>query len=504
MKNTYQYLIKLVFLSIFFFNNAQDINISKELTKIIQSYKINSHQLFNNVNQPLNKENMTLLMYCAKSNCVHLSKLLINKMNADHLIRNSSNLTAYDIAKKEGHAELIKILKPKDLTIVGIAKYNDGIGRIPIGIIDCLLNDISINFINTVPEALIEEQKIEQTISNKILSILSSEYQLFNKVILFTDLLTTDKFIKKLATFSNRINLVYSMFESTIIPKEWANLLNKYIDAVIVPDKFFIEVYKNSGVNIPIFVLPLGIYLDEFLNSPIKTNKNEPFTFGCLSSFDPRKNHSVLIQAFAQEFKNNPNVVLKLNGRIYQNNELLKLIKDLKINNIVLSKENLVWNNYIETMKSFDCYINIPKGEGFSITPREALALGIPCIVTNNTAQTTICDSNCVRAVESNIKEKATYARRYEDLGFFFNCDVNQVRKAMRDVYKNYDYYLQKAHDGREWVKKYKWENLKQKYLNLVKPKKIIFGKKNKITNEFIMTNSTSLYNKYTNILNIN
>jgi hypothetical protein len=35
------------------------------------------------------------------------------------------------------------------------------------------------------------------------------------------------------------------MFESSEIPPEWADSLNTYFDAVAVPDKFFVNVYKK-------------------------------------------------------------------------------------------------------------------------------------------------------------------------------------------------------------------------------------------------------------------
>ena len=46
-------------------------------------------------------------------------------------------------------------------------------------------------------------------------------------------------------------------------------------------------------------------------------------------------------------------------------------------------------------------------------------------------------------------------------------------------------------------VSQYSWNNLKYRYLNLVKPKKIILGDKNEVTDDYFMTNSKKLYRKY-------
>ena len=59
-----------------------------------------------------------------------------------------------------------------------------------------------------------------------------------------------------------------------------------------------------------------------------------------------------------------------------------------------------------------------------------------------------------------------------EPMGFNFNCRIKDVQIALKEVYSNYQTYLAKAHQGREWVKQYCGINLKPKYLNLFKPKK--------------------------------
>ena len=64
-------------------------------------------------------------------------------------------------------------------------------------------------------------------------------------------------------------------------------------------------------------------------------------------------------------------------------------------------------------------------------------------------------------------------------------------------MYNNYSQYLLKARKARKWVKQYRWQNLKQQYLNLVKPREVILGNQNIITNEYLMTNSKKLYYKY-------
>lgn len=387
-----------------------------------------------------------------------------------------------------------------DLTVIGHAEFNDGLGRISIGIIDILKENLKINYINS--RNIIRRNEI----SNEIKSILKRDNQSLGKVIIFTDTVNNDHVLAQLNLDKNlkKIKLIYSMFETTKIPSAWVKKINLYFDAVIVPDEYLINVYLNSGVKKPIFVLPLGIYLNDFLKHKNIKKDSKTFTFGCLSSFDLRKNHPMLIKAFAEEFKNDPNVNLRINGRSFDFKNLNKYLSSLKCTNIFLTKYHLSWNDYIKFMSNIDCYVNISKGEGFSIPPREALAMKIPCILTNNTAQKTICKTGFVKSIESNILEQAKFPPGIydglDDLGSFFNCNILDVRKALREVYNNYAEYKKKAKLAKQWVKQYTWQNLKNKYLTLIRPKKVILGNSNEILQNCIVTNSKVLYEKYLSI----
>lgn len=393
-----------------------------------------------------------------------------------------------------------------DLTLAGFININTGIGRIPYTLMDSLNKDLSMNFLQTRPS----DFRDSENFSNNIVSLVKENFGTINpgKIILLTDALTQPTFNLESFKFlpkksENYIKIALSMFETSAIPESWVNVLNENFDAVLVPDKFLQDVYEKCGVDIPIFVIPLPICADDFFKvTKNKKDKKSPIVFGCSASFDQRKNHKILVQAFIEEFKDIKNVKLKIHGMQYNNNkifyELKKNIEIQNINNVEIDSKRLSWQDYVKFVTSLDCYVSLSKGEGFSIPPREALAAGIPCIISNNTAQKTICDSEFVKIVNSNILEPAYYLDLFgnEQLGCFFDCEIYEVRKALRDVYTNYLKYFNLAQNGQKWVK----DNLsmvKTKYLNLFKPAKIIKGKKNTISENLLMINSDELYQKY-------
>lgn len=392
---------------------------------------------------------------------------------------------------------MISLLTPAlysyDLTIVGPVTHSDGIGRISVGIIDLLKDELTINciptYLNTtdlsreVSEVALHPDKTPGTVS----ILFNGLWHVHINPPLYTN------------TPNSEIKIAYSMLESTRIPSEWVQILNSFFDAVVVPDSFLVDVYKNSGVIIPIFELPIGMYLDDFFQKPRILRPGKPFIFGTTVSCDERKNFSLLIQSFAEEFGNHKDVYLKLNSRQGDIQFYEDLIRSLGVSNIMFTHDILDKDQYMDFLNSFDCFINISKGEGFSLCPREALALEIPCILTGNSGQITICNTGLVREVPSLIPEPATYSGVFGNLpiGDFFNCMKSDVREALRDVHTNYAYYQEKAKPGPEWVSQYNWSRLKNKYLNLIKPKSIYYGNINEVNDEYLITNSRKLYKKY-------
>ena len=213
---------------------------------------------------------------------------------------------------------------------------------------------------------------------------------------------------------SSLIKIAYSFWQSNRIPEEWVKPLNEKFDAVVIACPFLVKVYKDSGIKIPIFLLPNGIYIDEFLNEPITEKAKTPFTFGCSATLLDKKNIYKLVVAFSNKFGNNKNFKLKLHSRSNfgfkeERSRILEFLSINNISNVEIMEKMLSQGEYLNFMKSLDCYVLISKGEGFSVTPREAIALGIPTIVSNNTAHEVLCQTPYFVPVKSNIKFPADY-----------------------------------------------------------------------------------------------
>lgn len=370
-----------------------------------------------------------------------------------------------------------------DLTLIGIASLGDGIRGITTGFASALYKDITMNnpwptpYLNDMPKHLRD--------------IFANNDGAAGNVLIYNDVLYLSPGKDYMELPNSKIKISYSMVEGSIVPSTWVQVLNSTFDAVIVPDDCLIEVYKNNGVNIPIFVSPICLPIENLLSLKPRSTPNQPFTFGTAGAFIHRKNQKVLLEAFAKNYGNNPNFLLKIHGRMFEDvdvtlKDLKEYIQKNKVTNVQITDHYLSRAEYIDYLQSLDCYVFPSRGEGFSITPHEALALGIPCILSNNTAHATICKTGLVKALDSDI------------LG---DVKLDDVRNALQEVYINYKHWKTLAIRAKKWVDKYTAKNLRVEYLNLVKPKKIVFGNKNKITKNGLETNSVALYRKYEDLI---
>jgi len=375
-----------------------------------------------------------------------------------------------------------------DLTIAGFALYTEALGRLSITSVATLKDDLKINYIP------IDNAFNPAFISKDVLNIMENPDRSYGAISLIYQY--NEKFLKEC---DSKIKIFYTMFDSSDIPYNACNWINNHFDAIVVPDEWLVPIYRKGGVSVPIFVLPCLINLDDFLEQ-YAINKtrhpHEPFVFGSSGAFVPRKNHLKALEAFIKEFGNSPLAKLKLHGRWGSSDQDLHvLLAQTGVTNVEIINKTFTQEEYLGFLNSLDCYVFLSKGEGYSITPREALANGIPCILSNNTARTTLCNSGYVNSIPLSILEPSYNCN--DCGGNAIDCKLEDVCLAMRHVFGNYKEYLELTAGGRQWIRQYNYKSLKPYYLSLVKPKRVILGKENKICDDFIMTDSVSLFNKY-------
>lgn len=179
--------------------------------------------------------------------------------------------------------------------------------------------------------------------------------------------------------------VAYTMFESTKMPRAWTKFLNKHFAACIVPTQFCADVFRMSGVRIPIKISTLGVDSNEY--SPVVRDMTEGYNFLWQGhNYDPlgRKGAGIAEQAFRE---------LKCEGKLPLDSKLYMKYRahrdfDMEMHyldtgdGVIHVCATLPKNEMVKLYQRVDCCVNTTRGEGFGLIPIEQMAMGFPVILT--------------------------------------------------------------------------------------------------------------------------
>lgn len=246
--------------------------------------------------------------------------------------------------------------------------------------------------------------------------------------------------------------IIYTMFESTKIPDDWHDYL-EMANEVWVPSKWCQSVFAQSGIKTK--VIPLG-YNDRIFTYKERINKRknrQTFTFLHYNAFNARKGFLELINAFTQEFEKDEPVKLLLKTTL--NQSPLPLPKS-QYPNIDIVYGKISDKELLEMLYASDCFVFPSRGEGFGMTPLEAMATGMSAIVPNAHGITEYFNPEYMYEVKVEEECPALYSKyKNQDVGKMFKCSVSDLRKQMRYVYEHQDECIEIGQKASEYVKQW-------------------------------------------------
>jgi len=248
------------------------------------------------------------------------------------------------------------------------------------------------------------------------------------------------------------IKVLYTMFESTKIPDDWIDYLQA-VDKVLVPSKWCQEVFKRSGIESDVIPLGYDDTIYKYVPRKVKDRRKEDFVFVHYNAFNIRKGFTEVFKAFTQEFEHDEPVKLILKTTLPA---APIFINPKKYPNIKVICEKYNGKQMMDLLEGSDCYVFPSRGEGFGMTPLEAMATGIPAIIPNAHGLSEYFDAD--KMFEVKVKEEcpALY-RRYKgkDVGKMVICDVDDLRKQMRYVYEHPDEAVEKGRMASRYVQRW-------------------------------------------------
>ncbi|RLD66317.1 MAG: hypothetical protein DRI84_05020 [Bacteroidetes bacterium] len=277
---------------------------------------------------------------------------------------------------------------------------------------------------------------------------------------------------------SSKTNIGYTIWETTKLHPDWSGYINSNADKLLVGCEWNVDVFKSSGVVLPIGVVPHGINVDEFEDI-------EPFSVAGVSEdtcmfydimqFTERKHPLALIKAYWYAFQKNENValVMKTYRNDYSDTEkdaIRTTINRLKVvtpmasyPHIYLISHMLTRDEILGLHKRGDCYVSLDRGEGFGLGPFEAGAIGKPIIITGFGGATEFAketNSYLVNYVLTPVFGMP-YSPWYRGDQLWAEPDILHAAKMMRHVYDNRN-EARRVGDQlrRDIAKNFTWESI--------------------------------------------
>jgi GT2 family glycosyltransferase/glycosyltransferase involved in cell wall biosynthesis len=222
----------------------------------------------------------------------------------------------------------------------------------------------------------------------------------------------------------------FTMAESTEPSPEQVENIN-LAKFAIVPCQWNAQCFRDKGVRIPIYVVPLGYDEKIFTPSPIPSDGPCVFgTAGRLKHGVSRKGTNVVIDCFLKAFPNKENVKLIVKG--WPDCAIRKVNDD----RITYIQEYLRDDQMAGFLASLTCYVSAARGEGFGLIQLEACAAGRPVIASIYGGLAEFLNNRNSISIPFKIVDAD---ENYKDRGKWALPSTEHIIGSMREMYEHRD-----------------------------------------------------------------
>ncbi|HTW13124.1 MAG TPA: glycosyltransferase, partial [Solirubrobacteraceae bacterium] len=199
------------------------------------------------------------------------------------------------------------------------------------------------------------------------------------------------------------------------VPADWVTSVNRHIDELWVPSEFVRNMYVADGVEAErVVAIPNGVDLDAF--HPVSEAELAARTGGTrflfVGGLTWRKGPDLLLGAYIQAFSGRDDVTLVVKGfgsnTVYATGArepIREYANSGQLPRVELSDESLTESELAELFRSCDVLVHPYRGEGFGMPVLEAMASGLPVIVTAGGPTDEFCPSEAGWRIRASRKQ---------------------------------------------------------------------------------------------------
>lgn len=252
----------------------------------------------------------------------------------------------------------------------------------------------------------------------------------------------------------DKVNVAYTIWETTKLHPDWPKYINSTVDKVLVGCDWNVSVFKESGVTVPVVSVPHAIPVTDgegVTKYELEGTNEDTFVFYDIFQWTERKDPVSLIKAYWYAFQNNEDVtlVLKSYRSDYSEQEKEAIRTTIRHLKMVTKFDNYPPISFISSMlsdteikglhKRGDCYVTLNRAEGFGLSPFQAGAYGNPVIATGFGGVTEYLNNDNSYLVNYTLTpvHGMPWSPWYRGEQLWAQADIMSAVEKMRQVYKN-------------------------------------------------------------------
>ncbi|MFI0975853.1 glycosyltransferase family 4 protein [Streptomyces sp. NPDC021093] len=188
----------------------------------------------------------------------------------------------------------------------------------------------------------------------------------------------------ELERFAARPHLIHTMWESSRLPASWVGPLNR-AQALMVPTRFVADMFRTSGITVPIEVTPDGVDADVY--PWVARPERAGITTLVVGTVVPRKHVAQAIEAWRLAFADDPAARLVIKARFGAEGRGGLTSRDPRV---TIVDENEPTRGILHWYEQADVLLALGS-EGFGLPLVEGMATGLPVVALSSEGQGDVC-----------------------------------------------------------------------------------------------------------------
>jgi glycosyltransferase involved in cell wall biosynthesis len=268
---------------------------------------------------------------------------------------------------------------------------------------------------------------------------------------------------------------VIQPWEFGAIPTGWLGPIQQHVDELWVPSEFVRRMYLEAGIPAErVITIPNGVDLDRFTPAPSPPEHPDHVRFLFVGGVIWRKGPDVLLNAWQNAFPGREDVTLTIKDfgaiGVYRNagrEPIREYAASGRLPRVELIEDELSPDELIELYRGADVLVHPYRGEGFAMPVLEAMACGVPVIVTAGGPTDEFCPPEAGWRIRSrraqfpsdHVDSLATTGRPW-----VLEPDAEHLVELLRQAAADGSGRRRRGDAGRAAAQTYSWHNIAERY----------------------------------------